>query len=154
MPLKKINLDDKQFASCFHSGWIMLYNSTYNAVSYQRANLQSHLDTHLISAGLCSTLFTLLCWSQFRWIIFVLRPYRWEVSWIVHEACEGFFSCFLHFFLRPCLICAVYFSCICKVSLIFLWIGCRLTVHAECPMHLEDFPMDFHSCPLKFGSCE
>uniref|UniRef100_A0A8C9YBE7 Gamma-aminobutyric acid receptor subunit alpha-2 n=1 Tax=Sander lucioperca TaxID=283035 RepID=A0A8C9YBE7_SANLU len=28
----------------------------------------------------------------------------------------------------------------------------RLTVHAECPMHLEDFPMDFHSCPLKFGS--
>ncbi|GAA6069546.1 gamma-aminobutyric acid receptor subunit alpha-2-like isoform X4, partial [Tachysurus ichikawai] len=27
-----------------------------------------------------------------------------------------------------------------------------LTVHAECPMHLEDFPMDFHSCPLKFGS--
>ncbi|CDQ77332.1 unnamed protein product [Oncorhynchus mykiss] len=29
-----------------------------------------------------------------------------------------------------------------------------LTVHAECPMHLEDFPMDFHSCPLKFGSCE
>ncbi|KAF3693591.1 Gamma-aminobutyric acid receptor subunit alpha-2 GABA(A) receptor subunit alpha-2 Precursor [Channa argus] len=29
----------------------------------------------------------------------------------------------------------------------------RLTVHAECPMHLEDFPMDFHSCPLKFGSC-
>uniref|UniRef100_A0A673L7N0 Gamma-aminobutyric acid receptor subunit alpha-2 n=1 Tax=Sinocyclocheilus rhinocerous TaxID=307959 RepID=A0A673L7N0_9TELE len=28
----------------------------------------------------------------------------------------------------------------------------RLTVHAECPMHLEDFPMDFRSCPLKFGS--
>ncbi|XP_023132783.1 gamma-aminobutyric acid receptor subunit alpha-2 isoform X1 [Amphiprion ocellaris] len=28
----------------------------------------------------------------------------------------------------------------------------RLTVHAECPMHLEDFPMDSHSCPLKFGS--
>ncbi|KAM6980483.1 gamma-aminobutyric acid receptor subunit alpha-2 isoform 2-T2 [Aplochiton taeniatus] len=28
----------------------------------------------------------------------------------------------------------------------------RLTVHAECPMHLEDFPMDYHSCPLKFGS--
>lgn len=31
---------------------------------------------------------------------------------------------------------------------------CRLTVQAECPMHLEDFPMDSHSCPLKFGSCE
>lgn len=28
----------------------------------------------------------------------------------------------------------------------------RLTIHAECPMHLEDFPMDAHSCPLKFGS--
>lgn len=30
----------------------------------------------------------------------------------------------------------------------------RLTIHAECPMHLEDFPMDAHACPLKFGSCE
>ncbi|NXR73210.1 GBRA3 protein, partial [Pycnonotus jocosus] len=30
----------------------------------------------------------------------------------------------------------------------------RLTIHAECPMHLEDFPMDVHACPLKFGSCE
>ncbi|KAK1167332.1 gamma-aminobutyric acid receptor subunit alpha-3 [Acipenser oxyrinchus oxyrinchus] len=28
----------------------------------------------------------------------------------------------------------------------------RLTIHAECPMHLEDFPMDTHACPLKFGS--
>ncbi|XP_032053126.1 gamma-aminobutyric acid receptor subunit alpha-1 isoform X1 [Aythya fuligula] len=28
----------------------------------------------------------------------------------------------------------------------------RLTVRAECPMHLEDFPMDVHACPLKFGS--
>ncbi|XP_064422981.1 gamma-aminobutyric acid receptor subunit alpha-2-like [Latimeria chalumnae] len=28
----------------------------------------------------------------------------------------------------------------------------RLTVQAECPMHLEDFPMDAHACPLKFGS--
>lgn len=34
--------------------------------------------------------------------------------------------------------------------------GCilRLTIHAECPMHLEDFPMDSHACPLKFGSCK
>ncbi|KAG2466237.1 GBRA2 protein, partial [Polypterus senegalus] len=30
--------------------------------------------------------------------------------------------------------------------------GERLTVQAECPMHLEDFPMDTHACPLKFGS--
>ncbi|XP_051877735.1 gamma-aminobutyric acid receptor subunit alpha-3-like isoform X2 [Pristis pectinata] len=28
----------------------------------------------------------------------------------------------------------------------------RLTINAECPMHLEDFPMDAHACPLKFGS--
>uniref|UniRef100_UPI00358E969F gamma-aminobutyric acid receptor subunit alpha-2-like n=1 Tax=Myxine glutinosa TaxID=7769 RepID=UPI00358E969F len=28
----------------------------------------------------------------------------------------------------------------------------RLTVHAECPMHLGNFPMDSHACPLKFGS--
>ncbi|XP_072433100.1 gamma-aminobutyric acid receptor subunit alpha-5 isoform X2 [Chiloscyllium punctatum] len=30
----------------------------------------------------------------------------------------------------------------------------RLTISAECPMQLEDFPMDVHACPLKFGSCE
>uniref|UniRef100_A0AAY4CP25 Gamma-aminobutyric acid receptor subunit alpha-4 n=1 Tax=Denticeps clupeoides TaxID=299321 RepID=A0AAY4CP25_9TELE len=28
----------------------------------------------------------------------------------------------------------------------------RLTISAECPMKLVDFPMDGHSCPLKFGS--
>ncbi|XP_029285113.1 gamma-aminobutyric acid receptor subunit alpha-5 isoform X3 [Cottoperca gobio] len=28
----------------------------------------------------------------------------------------------------------------------------RLTIAAECPMQLEDFPMDAHACPLKFGS--
>uniref|UniRef100_A0A8C4R256 Neurotransmitter-gated ion-channel ligand-binding domain-containing protein n=1 Tax=Eptatretus burgeri TaxID=7764 RepID=A0A8C4R256_EPTBU len=28
----------------------------------------------------------------------------------------------------------------------------RLTVHAECPMYLGNFPMDSHICPLKFGS--
>nr|XP_032811579.1 gamma-aminobutyric acid receptor subunit alpha-1-like isoform X3 [Petromyzon marinus] len=28
----------------------------------------------------------------------------------------------------------------------------RLTINAECPMILEDFPMDTHACPLKFGS--
>ncbi|XP_024139743.1 gamma-aminobutyric acid receptor subunit alpha-4 isoform X2 [Oryzias melastigma] len=28
----------------------------------------------------------------------------------------------------------------------------RLTISAECPMKLVDFPMDAHACPLKFGS--
>ncbi|XP_048020074.1 gamma-aminobutyric acid receptor subunit alpha-4 [Megalobrama amblycephala] len=28
----------------------------------------------------------------------------------------------------------------------------RLTISAECPMRLVNFPMDGHSCPLKFGS--
>uniref|UniRef100_A0A3Q4H3R8 Gamma-aminobutyric acid type A receptor subunit alpha6a n=1 Tax=Neolamprologus brichardi TaxID=32507 RepID=A0A3Q4H3R8_NEOBR len=28
----------------------------------------------------------------------------------------------------------------------------RLTISAECPMSLMDFPMDGHSCPLRFGS--
>ncbi|XP_030047206.1 gamma-aminobutyric acid receptor subunit alpha-4 [Microcaecilia unicolor] len=28
----------------------------------------------------------------------------------------------------------------------------RLTIRAECPMRLVDFPMDGHACPLKFGS--
>ncbi|XP_072294912.1 gamma-aminobutyric acid receptor subunit alpha-6a isoform X2 [Eucyclogobius newberryi] len=28
----------------------------------------------------------------------------------------------------------------------------RLTISAECPMQLQDFPMDGHACPLRFGS--
>ncbi|KAI8495470.1 Gamma-aminobutyric acid receptor subunit alpha-4 [Branchiostoma belcheri] len=28
----------------------------------------------------------------------------------------------------------------------------RLTIHAECPMMLENFPMDTQVCPLRFGS--
>nr|XP_055036601.1 gamma-aminobutyric acid receptor subunit alpha-6 isoform X1 [Misgurnus anguillicaudatus] len=28
----------------------------------------------------------------------------------------------------------------------------RLTINAECPMQLINFPMDGHTCPLKFGS--
>ncbi|XP_021479792.1 gamma-aminobutyric acid receptor subunit alpha-6 isoform X1 [Oncorhynchus mykiss] len=28
----------------------------------------------------------------------------------------------------------------------------RLTINAECPMRLMNFPMDGHACPLKFGS--
>lgn len=94
--------------------------AAHSAVSY----LTTDTVIFVISAALCSTLFTLLCWWQLRWIIFVSRHYRWEESWIVHEACEFFFfpSLSFHFFLsflRACLICTVYFSCVCKVSLIF-----------------------------------
>ncbi|PNI72274.1 GABRA6 isoform 6, partial [Pan troglodytes] len=28
----------------------------------------------------------------------------------------------------------------------------RLTINADCPMRLVNFPMDGHACPLKFGS--
>ncbi|XP_063733287.1 gamma-aminobutyric acid receptor subunit alpha-6a [Eleginops maclovinus] len=28
----------------------------------------------------------------------------------------------------------------------------RLTIHADCPMSLMNFPMDGHACPLRFGS--
>lgn len=30
----------------------------------------------------------------------------------------------------------------------------RLTISADCPMRLIDFPMDGHACPLRFGSCK
>lgn len=36
---------------------------------------------------------------------------------------------------------------------VFLFLN-RLTISAECPMKLVDFPMDGHACPLKFGSCK
>lgn len=41
-----------------------------------------------------------------------------------------------------------------NIASLFLSVCLRLTVRAECPMHLEDFPMDAHACPLKFGSCK
>lgn len=30
----------------------------------------------------------------------------------------------------------------------------RLTIEAECLLQLQNFPMDTHSCPLVFSSCE
>lgn len=33
-------------------------------------------------------------------------------------------------------------------------ISARLTITADCPMRLVDFPMDGHACPLRFGSCK
>lgn len=40
-------------------------------------------------------------------------------------------------------------------STLLLLLYChRLTINAECPMRLMNFPMDGHACPLKFGSCE
>lgn len=42
----------------------------------------------------------------------------------------------------------------CFVILIIFLFCIRLTISAECPMKLVDFPMDGHACPLKFGSCK
>lgn len=44
-----------------------------------------------------------------------------------------------------------------KYQVILMWftiIYFRLTINADCPMRLVNFPMDGHACPLKFGSCK
>lgn len=41
-----------------------------------------------------------------------------------------------------------------RCGLIVCPVTARLTISAECPMRLIDFPMDGHACPLRFGSCE
>ena len=35
-----------------------------------------------------------------------------------------------------------------------VWYSSRMTVKANCPMRLENFPMDTQNCPLELGSCE
>ena len=35
-----------------------------------------------------------------------------------------------------------------------VWYSSRMTVKANCPMRLENFPMDTQNCPLEFGSCK
>lgn len=70
--------------------------------------------------------------------------------WTLHQD-------FCHAFFFHALYHMIYFLCFLSHSifLITAYVNLfRLTVRAECPMHLEDFPMDAHACPLKFGSCK
>lgn len=62
-------------------------------------------------------------------------------QFVVHSICSS-----VHF--------KVYGVCLNKMISYHPSAPFRLTIHAECPMHLEDFPMDAHACPLKFGSCK
>lgn len=53
-----------------------------------------------------------------------------------------------------CLIIAETVCVSCQFLTVFCVMVNRLTISAECPMKLVDFPMDGHACPLKFGSCK
>lgn len=142
----------------FRSRRITFYNSTatYNAVPYRKTNLQSHHWLTIQPFDFCWSLhylvyFALLITVKMNYFCFKALQSVLNSAWGLWVV---FFLCVCCFFFEtmPNLCCLLFMHL--QSLLNFLWIGCRLTVHAECPMHLEDFPMDFHSCPLKFGSCE
>lgn len=89
----------------------------HSAVSYLTINTQQ---------SFCTTLFTLLMTvNRMNYFFFVSRHYRCRVLnsawglWVLFFPCLICFFFFSLIFLGACLICAVYFPCVCKVSLIF-----------------------------------
>lgn len=68
----------------------------------------------------------------------ILYTMRWELALLLADLCFWFYQHFptYHIFSLSTTVCS------------------RLTINADCPMRLVNFPMDGHACPLKFGSCK